>query len=48
MLGEYKFISEGDRFNKLTFAVIQDQGYVYLRGKGKVISADGSEKLLGY
>ena len=46
--GEYKFISEDDKFNRLTFAVIRDRGYVYLRGRGKVISADGSETLLGY
>jgi len=44
----YTFIGEGDKFNRLTFCVIKDIGYVYLRGKGKVLLKDGKEASLGY
>jgi hypothetical protein len=38
---------EGDKRNRLTFCVLKDVGYVYLRGKGKVIT-NGKETPLGY
>jgi hypothetical protein len=41
------FIGEGDEMNRLTFQ-ITDQGLTYLRGTGKVILKDGSEKKFGY
>jgi hypothetical protein len=41
-------INEGAESERLTFAVIQPHGYVYLRGKGKVILPDGREVALGY
>ena len=34
--GQYVFIGEGEKDQRLTFAVIE-QGYVYLRGNGKVL-----------
>lgn len=40
------FVSEGDELNRLTFCIIGD-AYVYLRGKGTVILADGKEVPLG-
>lgn len=42
------FESEDDEFSRLTFALIDQIGYVYLRGKGKVLSKDGKEIKLGY
>jgi hypothetical protein len=44
----YTFVGEGDILNRLTFVVIKDVGYVYLRGKGKVISPEGVTTKLGY
>ena len=44
----YKFIGEGEKLNRLTFVCIKDIGFVYARGKGKVISPDGKEIKLGY
>ncbi len=44
----YAFIGEGDKLNRLTFCLIRDKGYVYLRGKGKVILPNGQEVKLGY
>ncbi len=45
-MGPYTFIGEGDKTNRLTFAFI-DSGYVYLRGKGKVVLPDGRTVSLG-
>lgn len=45
-MGPYTFIGEGDKANRLTFAAI-DSGYVYLRGKGKVVLPDGRTVSLG-
>jgi len=47
-LDGYVFISEGDKLNLLTFAQIRRVGYVYLRGRGKVIFPNGKEVRLGY
>jgi hypothetical protein len=44
----YTFIGEGDRLNRLTFAILDGVGYVYLRGKGRVLAKDGKEYKLGY
>lgn len=47
--GQYSYVvGEGDKLNLLTFAVIDKIGYVYMRGKGKLIKNDGTEILLGY
>jgi ankyrin repeat protein len=47
-VGNYTFIGEGDRENRLTFLLL-DEGYVYLRGKGRVIPpAPGEEMKFGY
>jgi hypothetical protein len=43
----YTFISEDSKFNRLTFAVVDGMGYVYLRGKGTVMPKDGKEVKLG-
>jgi hypothetical protein len=43
----YTFLGEGQKFDRLTFVLI-DQGYVYVRGKGRVISPEGKEAKLGY
>jgi len=42
----YRFIGEGDKYNRLTFSLF-DEGYVYLRGKGKVILPNGKIIKLG-
>lgn len=44
----YTFIGEGDSLNRLTFAVLDGVGYVYLRGKGRVLAKDGKEYKQGY
>jgi hypothetical protein len=44
----YTFIGEGDESHRLTFALVDGVGYVYLRGKGKVIGKEGKEIKLGY
>ena len=44
----YSFIGEGDKLHRLTFGVIKNIGYVYLRGKGRVILKNGKEVKLGY
>lgn len=41
------FVSDDDKTQRLTFAVLEGVGYVYLRGKGRVVRADGSEVVLG-
>src|SRR3990167_4930371 len=43
----YTFIGDGDKANRFTFCFIKDIGYVYLRGKGKVIPDNGKEVELG-
>lgn len=44
----YAFIGEGDKLNRLTFALIQNIGYIYVRGKGKAILKEGTEIKFGY
>lgn len=44
----YTFIGEGEKTNRLTFCLLNGIGYVYLRGKGKVIFDNGKEVKLGY
>jgi len=44
----YRFIGEGERPYRLTFGIVKDQGYIYLRGKGRVITPSGEEVRLGY
>ncbi len=47
-IGNYdSIVGEGDKLNRLTFCLLKDSGYVYLRGKGKVISKDGRDIKLG-
>jgi hypothetical protein len=41
------FIGEGDKAHRLSFGLIEQIGYVYLRGKGKVIQGDGTEITFG-
>ena len=43
----YTFLGEGAENDKLTFALIDNYGLVYLRGKGKVVFNDGKEGVLG-
>lgn len=43
----YRFVGEGDELNLLTFGRFPEIGFVYLRGKGSVISPDGVEVRLG-
>ena len=33
----YRFVGEGDKSERLTFGLIDGVGYVYLRGRGKVV-----------
>jgi hypothetical protein len=40
-------IGEGDRLHRLTFGVVEGVGYVYLRGRGKVIVNDEIQAVLG-
>ncbi|RJQ51373.1 MAG: hypothetical protein C4526_10335 [Nitrospiraceae bacterium] len=47
-IGNYNFLNEGDKSDRLNFGIIESYGYVYLRGKGKVILPDGTEVKLGY
>jgi len=44
----YVFIGVNDKLTLLTFAQVRDVGYVYLRGRGKIILPNGREVLLGY
>jgi hypothetical protein len=43
----YKFLGAGDENHLLTFGVIRDVGYVYLRGKGSVQGSDNTLMRLG-
>ncbi len=45
--GGYTFIGEGDQYNRLTF-VLLNQGYIYVRGIGRVITPTGKTIKLGY
>jgi len=47
-INDYIFEGDGDELNRLTFYVIKDLGYVYLRGKGNVTTPKGEIKALGY
>lgn len=40
-LRDFTLVGDGDWSNRLTFAVIEDVGYVFLRGKGRVEMPDG-------
>lgn len=42
-LGDTTFVGEGLRNSRLTFGLVPNHGYVYLRGKGKVIQPDSKE-----
>jgi hypothetical protein len=41
-------VSKDNKAYRLTFAVVAGYGYIYVRGKGKLIKRDGSEIRLGY
>ncbi|MFW6129340.1 MAG: SPOR domain-containing protein, partial [Candidatus Aminicenantaceae bacterium] len=41
----YTFIGEGSKLNRLTF-LLTEQGYVYMRGKGKVVLPNGTQIFL--
>jgi hypothetical protein len=45
---DHVFIGEGDKPDRLSFGLTKNVGYVYLRGKGRVISSNGKEVKLGY
>lgn len=48
-LDKYIFQGAGDKANRLTFALIEGIGYVYVRGKGTVVNVETSEsKNFGY
>jgi hypothetical protein len=47
-LGRHVFVGEGEARERLTFAYIPPYGYIYLRGKGRVILDGGKEVKLGY
>lgn len=44
----YTFVGEGDKSSRLTFVLLKNLGYVYLRGKGRVILNDNKQVMLGY
>jgi outer membrane protein assembly factor BamD (BamD/ComL family) len=46
-IGKYVFVGENDVLYPFTF-LLQPDGYVYLRGKGKVIDVEGKEIKFGY
>jgi hypothetical protein len=46
-IGKYIFVGENDVLYPFTF-LLQPEGYVYLRGKGKLINVDGKEIRFGY
>jgi hypothetical protein len=46
-MGEYTFLSEGDQLNRLTFGIVKDIGYVYVRGRGAVTLPNGEKIELG-
>jgi hypothetical protein len=48
VMGQYSFLSEGPKTARLTFGVVRNAGYVYLRGKGTVALPDGTSVKLGY
>jgi hypothetical protein len=37
----YKYWGSGDRLHRLTFVLIENMGFVYVRGKGRVVSPKG-------
>ncbi|MFC1653134.1 ankyrin repeat domain-containing protein [Planctomycetota bacterium] len=41
------FIGDGNNSNRLTFLLLKDTGYVYMRGKGRVVFPDGRTVELG-
>ena len=43
----YRFVGMGNKTNRLTFALIENVGYIYLRGKGMVVLKNGEEVKLG-
>ena len=43
----HTFNGEGDERNRLTFVLTKD-GYIYVRGKGKIVLRNGKEVKLGY
>ena len=43
----YVFFGEGTSDNRLTFALVDNMGLIYLRGKGKVLFSNGNEVKLG-
>jgi hypothetical protein len=47
LMGVHSFVGEGDKYHRLTFAVVRHVGFVYLRGQGKVVFSDGKEVSLG-
>ncbi len=43
----YKFFGDGAEADRLTFVLLQNLGYVYLRGNGRVITKEGREIKFG-
>lgn len=41
------FIGDGDKSNRLTFLLLKDTGYIYMRGRGRVVFPDGRTVELG-
>lgn len=41
-------VGEGDERNRLTFVLLSDIGYIYVRGEGKVVFPDGRTVELGH
>ncbi len=37
----YKYLGRGDKLHRLTFVLIKNAGFVYVRGKGQVVSPKG-------
>lgn len=44
---QYTVTGEGDALHRLTFAVLDKIGYVYLRGRGTLVGPNGAEVRLG-
>jgi len=44
----FTFFGEGDKLHRLSFCVIENIGYVYLRGRGRVLLKNEKEVKLGY
>lgn len=47
-ISRYSFYGQGNKLNRLTFVLINNEGFVYVRGKGVVTMPDKKRVRLGY